>query len=118
MLLNHDWPGNIRELKNVLEGIYIDPPRDEIKTDNLPQYLQKRIQANERRVSDELTLLLSTLHSVNWNKSKAAEALNWSRMTLYRKMAKYQILKSSPTEPRDQRSEKNVVTPVSTVTKV
>jgi DNA-binding NtrC family response regulator len=28
---------------------------------------------------------------VNWNKSKAAEQLQWSRMTLYRKMEKYHI---------------------------
>jgi transcriptional regulator with PAS, ATPase and Fis domain len=28
LLLRHDWPGNIRELKNLLEAIFIDPPLD------------------------------------------------------------------------------------------
>jgi len=33
------------------------------------------------------------LVSTDWNKSKAADKLRWSRMTLYRKMAKYQVPK-------------------------
>jgi DNA-binding NtrC family response regulator len=36
---------------------------------------------------------------MNWNKSKAAEQLHWSRMTLYRKMAKYHILESTLARP-------------------
>ena len=35
--------------------------------------------------------ILSALAATNWNKSKAAEKLEWSRMTLYRKLAKYQM---------------------------
>ena len=37
-------------------------------------------------------MLLSALFSVNWNKSRAAHKLCWSRMTLYRKIAKYNLL--------------------------
>jgi transcriptional regulator of acetoin/glycerol metabolism len=39
--------------------------------------------------------LLSALLSTNWNKSKAAEKLRWSRMTLYRKIAKYGVSKAA-----------------------
>jgi transcriptional regulator with GAF, ATPase, and Fis domain len=39
--------------------------------------------------------LLSALSQTNWNKSQAAERLHWSRMTLYRKMAKYHIQEST-----------------------
>ena len=35
--------------------------------------------------------LLSALNSTNWNITKAARKLHWSRMTVYRKMAKYHI---------------------------
>jgi DNA-binding NtrC family response regulator len=35
--------------------------------------------------------VLCALFATKWNKSKAAEKLHWSRMTLYRKMAKYHI---------------------------
>ena len=42
-------------------------------------------------VPKERELLLYTLSQTNWNKSQAAERLHWSRMTLYRKIAKYQI---------------------------
>jgi transcriptional regulator of acetoin/glycerol metabolism len=35
--------------------------------------------------------LLSALAETKWNKSKAADRLHWSRMTLYRKLAKYGV---------------------------
>jgi DNA-binding NtrC family response regulator len=40
--------------------------------------------------------LLAALFNTNWNKTKAAQQLQWSRMTLYRKMAKYQLNSGSP----------------------
>jgi hypothetical protein len=52
--------------------------------------------------------LLYTLSQTHWNKSKAAERLHWSRMTVYRKIAKYQIVPSRQestdvgTEPADR----------------
>jgi transcriptional regulator of acetoin/glycerol metabolism len=40
---------------------------------------------------EERERLLRALSETNWNKSKAAQKLRWSRMTLYRKMARYKI---------------------------
>jgi transcriptional regulator of acetoin/glycerol metabolism len=37
--------------------------------------------------------LLSALFATNWNVSKAAQQLHWSRMTLYRKLEKYHLVK-------------------------
>lgn len=92
LLLNHDWPGNIRELKNFIEVIYIDPPSDHrIAVKDLPDLFGLRPQTEENLALVERDLLFSTLCSVRWNKSKAAEKLQWSRMTLYRKMAKHNI---------------------------
>jgi transcriptional regulator of acetoin/glycerol metabolism len=45
---------------------------------------------------DERERLFEVLCSTQWNKSRAAETLRWSRMTLYRKMAKYRISHVSP----------------------
>jgi DNA-binding NtrC family response regulator len=90
-LLQYDWPGNIRELKNFLEASYIDLPSDRITLKDLPDFICSPCQRGEGGSQAERELLLSALRSVNWNKSKAAEQLRWSRMTLYRKMAKYCI---------------------------
>lgn len=92
LLLGHAWPGNIRELKNMLEAIFIDPPPDRIAIADLPESIRQPHQGEERLPLTEHELLLSALSSTRWNKSKAAERLNWSRMTLYRKMLKYHIL--------------------------
>jgi len=40
--------------------------------------------------------LLSVLAETSWNKSKAADRLHWSRMTLYRKLAKYKVDAQKP----------------------
>jgi len=92
LLHNYDWPGNIRELKNILESLYIDSSTDLIVKNNLPDLIRSSYQQQENDSDTERDLLLSTLCSVHWNKSKAAEKLHWSRMTLYRKIAKYDIV--------------------------
>lgn len=95
LLLKYDWPGNVRELKNFLEAIYIELLSGVINESDLPNFLRSPDTKKPEKVSyDERELLFSTLCSVNWNKSKAAEKLHWSRMTLYRKMTKYQIIHS------------------------
>lgn len=90
-LLRYDWPGNIRELKNVLENIFLDPSADKILPEHLPAHLRNLVEKSSGASASERELLVEALCSAHWNKSKAAEKLRWSRMTLYRKMAKYQI---------------------------
>ena len=100
LLLRHDWPGNIRELKNLLEVIFIDPPLERVAISDLPESIRQPNQAEERVTLTERERLLSALYSVNWNKSKAAEQLHWSRMTLYRKMAKYHVRENKAGQSR------------------
>jgi len=97
LLLRYEWPGNIRELKNVIEAIFIDPPLERIAIKDLPEPI--RPQGHRSMALTERERLLSALCSMNWNKSKAAEQLHWSRMTLYRKIAKYHILESKLARP-------------------
>jgi transcriptional regulator with PAS, ATPase and Fis domain len=91
-LLNYDWPGNIRELKNLVEATYINLPLQNIDFIELPDLFIERLRKYSTTPECEREQLLSALTATNWNKSKAAEKLNWSRMTLYRKLRKYELL--------------------------
>jgi DNA-binding NtrC family response regulator len=91
-LIRYDWPGNVRELKNLLEGIYINLPRGPVTRLELPDRIRRHLEAAAETSSGERDRLLSALLETRWNKSKAAERLRWSRMTLYRKLAKYHLI--------------------------
>jgi transcriptional regulator of acetoin/glycerol metabolism len=95
LLKTSDWPGNIRELMNLIERIFIDPPMGKINVGDLPDSMQFRKPSRHNAIHEERELLLSALSQTNWNKSQAAERLHWSRMTLYRKMAKHHIQEST-----------------------
>jgi len=90
-LLDYDWPGNIRELRNMIEGILLDGGTDCLGSDQLPRRVRECIAAHSDLPEHERELVVDALCSSHWNKSRAAEKLQWSRMTLYRKMAKYHI---------------------------
>lgn len=95
-LIQYDWPGNIRELKNLMEATFINLPHRRISLVDLPKIFQQHLLELEGSPKSERDQMLSALFSTNWNKSKAAEKLHWSRMTLYRKMAKYSIVNKPP----------------------
>jgi DNA-binding NtrC family response regulator len=98
-LAQYDWPGNVRELKNVMEKIFITRQSGVITTDDLPYPLQtptlSTSSAGSHAPNQELCSLREALVICNGNKSKAAERLNCSRMTLYRKLAKYRLSERS-----------------------
>jgi DNA-binding NtrC family response regulator len=91
IFMSYEWPGNIRELRNVVEAVFIDPPCKTVTLADLPEFFQLRYGGGRDIGLSEREQLLSALGTTNWNKSKAAEKLQWSRMTLYRKMEKYAI---------------------------
>jgi DNA-binding NtrC family response regulator len=94
-MMKYDWPGNVRELKNVVEATIVGHPYGTITPARLPPYVREAtIASNAGHAPDsaEREQVLSALFQTNWNKCKAAKQLRWSRMTLYRKMAKYHII--------------------------
>jgi transcriptional regulator with PAS, ATPase and Fis domain len=91
-LIHYEWPGNVRELKNLLEAIYVTLHSRRIAFTDLPDQF-RRLVKTERLPEDERGRLLAALLATKWNKSQAAQKLHWSRMTLYRKMTKYHIVK-------------------------
>jgi len=90
-LLAHDWPGNVRELRNLLEAMFVEVSCREITLCHLPTHLRHYGHDLSALSGSEKEQLLRALASSNWNKSRVAARLKWSRMTVYRKMAKYQI---------------------------
>jgi DNA-binding NtrC family response regulator len=96
-LFRYGWPGNIRELMNLLEAIYINLPSRPVAYLDLPEPIEKQLKLSASFSRDERKRIVSALLETNWNKSTAAQRLNWSRMTLYRKLEKYNIIeKRSP----------------------
>lgn len=89
-MLSYDWPGNVRELKNILEGAYIVADHSSIQIKDFPPHLFEA-DSGTQIMKNERDNLVSILESTNWNKTLAATKMNCSRMTLYRKMAKYGI---------------------------
>lgn len=95
ILKSYRWPGNIRELRNVVERAVILAEDEEIDPDCLPQtvtsaaaasgsasFLKKQLDAFER------TRILEVLESCGWNKTLAARELGISRRTMFYKLSR------------------------------
>ena len=102
ILLNYFYPGNIRELENILEHALIICQEKVIKPRHLPLFLQKASFQPEPLAGPETDLdstledsernrIQETLRRHNWNRGKSARELNIDRTTLWRKMKKYGI---------------------------
>jgi two-component system response regulator HydG len=90
-LAGHDWPGNVRELRNFVEAVFIDPPEGRLRVTHLPPAFRRLLAEQHRTVPDERDALILALKQTNWNKAEAARILKMSRMSIYRKIAKYDI---------------------------
>ena len=90
----YDWPGNVRELKNVVESLFLAPRNGSVGIGDLPLVMRRRLERFSALGDEERRALLDALFTARWNKSRAAEILHCSRMTLYRRMAKYSVLAS------------------------
>ena len=102
LFLKYDWPGNIRELENVLERAVLVTSRDFIDLPDLPEYLQNYLPLESRipppirnklASLDELEkeYIIFLLKKTNNNLRQTAKILNISRTTLYHKIKKYNI---------------------------
>jgi DNA-binding NtrC family response regulator len=99
-LHRYDWPGNVRELLNLLEAAYINLPNRRVSYIDLPRPIYKQLMMTQKTSNEERKKIISILLQTNWNKSTAAQKLNWSRMTLYRKIEKYNIVEKRSLERR------------------
>jgi two-component system response regulator HydG/two-component system response regulator AtoC len=90
-LLQYDWPGNVRELRNLVEVLFVDPPPGLVSLQNLPDAFRRIFCRCIDRAAAERDRIIAALYEAKWNKSRTAELLQISRMTLYRKMATFGI---------------------------
>jgi transcriptional regulator of acetoin/glycerol metabolism len=117
LFLTHDWPGNVRELLNVMEATFVNLSSNEIKFRDLPSTFTRRV-TSVTPLAYEQDRLLEALRSTDWNLSKAARRLCLSRMTIYRKMAKFQISRNVSFSDRQLRLHRTVAAPDSSPQKV
>lgn len=89
-ILNYSWPGNVRELRNIIEASFItlDPQCQWVE---MPDFFCGAVESKDAPEAGEEDRIRKALTESGWNKSKAADILSWSRMTLYRKMDRYGI---------------------------
>jgi len=91
-LMRYDWPGNVRELMNLIEAAYINVGNGKITRSCLPREFEGKLKGSRSSAKHERNSIVSALIATKWNKAVAARNLNWSRMTLYRKIEKYNIV--------------------------
>lgn len=100
----YNWPGNIRELKNLIERMVIMTPGQTISRDDLPQSIRDSAAAKtgeidlgaaaaasyrEAKELFEKQFLQQKLEENNWNVSRTAEEIGLERSNLHRKIKSY-----------------------------
>jgi len=100
----HDWPGNVRELRNVLEVALVTSEGVRIRAAHLAPMLRAAPAAPRHGALDDRTNLVSLLARISGNKKRAAEALNCSRMTLHRRLARHGLTSGTDARLRFRRA--------------
>jgi DNA-binding NtrC family response regulator len=102
LLQQHQWPGNIRELENVLARAVVLAKKPTIGVDDLPQNFQQAATTQTGRSYEpqslqdaleepERQIIEAALRANNWNRQATADALKINRTTLYKKMKRYDL---------------------------
>lgn len=103
ILMGYDYPGNIRELENIIEHVMVFCSGDTIQAEHLLKDIQpsrndiigKVIGKENPLKAMERELILKVLKQTGWNYKKTSEKLKLSRTTLWRKVKEYAIAKPS-----------------------
>ena len=96
ILMKYHFPGNVRELENIIEHIFVLCPNGEIRTEHLPKYLHEKQPEPVVEVAGSLRelethFLTAALKRNNWSRQDTARNLGISSSTLYRKLKKLEL---------------------------
>jgi PAS domain S-box-containing protein len=96
-LLDHDWPGNVRQLENAISHAVILAQGSVVEGRHLPQFLKQVTEGppSTSLAENERRLIFAILQECNWNKHEAARQLQISRSTLYSKIRRYKLMKTT-----------------------
>ena len=97
----YDWPGNLRELNNVIKRLVLLSKEEVATLSALPSEMITAMEDQQKpapgsdlkalQETHEKEMIEKVLQEVRYNKSKAAKLLNIDRKTLYYKIEKYHI---------------------------
>ena len=100
MLKKYSWPGNIRELRNIIERLIVMAQDGKISGDDLPLEIQEMDSDMNRVFSEDLKgatqdfekeYIMEIMRRNSWNVTKASREMNIARKTLYKKLNDYGI---------------------------
>lgn len=96
-LMEYSWPGNVRQLQNVLERAINIAPGNELTIDLLPEEIMRApkavsyIQEDSFDLKDIERKMIENMIRTHISKSEIAKKMNMSRSTLYRKLAQFGV---------------------------
>ena len=107
IFINYEWPGNVRQLKNIVERMVVLSEDNVLDVKDAPNILLSGVSEMEQHVVDtsyspslkeardefEKTFILKALQSTNWNVTQTARILAMERTYLYRKIKAYDLEK-------------------------
>lgn len=99
LLMQYEFPGNVRELENLIEHAFVLCHGPQIGVEHLPKEFvdkfkkreESTLRSKERLKGAEVPLIVDALKKHGGNRSKAAEELGIDKSTLWRKMKKFNI---------------------------
>ena len=87
----YDYPGNVRELENLIERAIVVGNEKEIRVKDLPFEKENSGNSIEGLQDLEKKHIIQILNKYDWNISRSAKALKVDRVTLYNKIKKYDL---------------------------